>query len=108
MITVSEKITPEFFTSKEACLVYFTTNDCVSCHALLPKVKEMAADFPKIEAFHISLPDHPELSGPMGIFSAPTLVVFFDGKEQIRKAGRFSLGEVRQPLERIYNLFFED
>jgi Thioredoxin domain-containing protein len=107
MLTINQKVTPEFFKSKNACLVYFTTNDCVACHALLPKVKEMAAEFPKLEAFHISLPEHPELSGPMGIFSAPTLVVFFDGKEQIRKAGRFSLDEVRQPLERIYTLYFE-
>lgn len=86
--------------------MYLSTNDCGACGALLPKVNEMVQEFPHLKAYHISLPQHPELVAPMGVYSAPTVIIYFEGKEQIRKAGRFSIEEIRIPLERIYNLYF--
>jgi len=103
---IVDKVEIEFFTGQEACLVYLSTNDCGACGALLPKIESMAKEFPKLKAFHISLPQHPELVAPMAVYAAPTIIVYFDGKEQIRKSGRFSIDEIRNPLERIYNLFF--
>jgi len=104
--TIIEKVSLDFFTKEDACLVYLSTNDCGACGALLPKVNEMVQEFPHLKAYHISLPQHPELVAPMGVYSAPTVIIYFEGKEQIRKAGRFSIEEIRIPLERIYNLYF--
>ena len=106
MENITDKVELEFFTQQEACLVYLTTNDCGACGALMPKVENMALEFPRLKAYHISLPQHPELVGPLGVYAAPTVIIYFDGKEQIRKSGKFSIDEIRLPLERIYNLYF--
>ncbi|SDB84626.1 thioredoxin family protein [Williamwhitmania taraxaci] len=106
MEKIQTKVDIEFFTRQEACLVYLTTDDCGACGALLPKIESMAKEFPLLNAYHIALPQHPELAAPMAVYSAPTVIIYFDGKEQIRKSGRFSIDEIRIPLERIYNLYF--
>ena len=108
MKTIQHKVEIEFFTGQTACLVFLSTNDCGACSALLPKVESMTKEFPKLNAYHLSLPQHPELVAPMGVYSAPTVIVYFEGKEQIRKSGRFAIDEIRNPLERIYSLYFGD
>ena len=108
MKTIQHKVELEFFTSQAACLVFLSTNDCGACSVLMPKVESMANEFPKLNAYHISLAQHPELVAPMGVYSAPTVIVYVEGKEQIRKSGRFAIDEIRISLERIYNLYFGD
>lgn len=90
-------------------MAYFSTLDCGVCTALKPKLKELVSnEFPNIKAVFIEMNRQPEIAAQSGIFVAPTLIVYFDGREFIRKSRSFSLNELRLELQRPYKLMFEE
>jgi len=92
----------------QAVLAYFSTEACTVCKVLKPKVTQMVAEFfPSIKAVYIQSDQLPELAAQMRIFTAPTVVVFFDGRETIRKSRAFGVEELRGEIQRPYDLLFE-
>lgn len=95
--------------NKPALLAYFYNDACAPCQALRPKVSEMAAEqFPKMELVFINAANNPEITAHFGIFSAPTLLVFFEGKETIRESKYISIPELQSKTERYYRMVFEE
>ena len=93
--------------NNDAVAVYFSGKDCNVCHVLKPKVQELFhSNFPLIDFNDVNLQDSPEIRGLLSIFTIPTLVIFFEGKELFRWSRSFSLAEVEQRVQRNYNLFF--
>ena len=91
----------------EAVLAYFSTEACSVCKMLKPKVSQMVTEcFPQMKAVNIDLDKLPELVAQICIFTAPTVVVFFDGRETIRKSRAFGLDELKSEIQRTYSLLF--
>lgn len=91
-----------------AILAYFSTPSCNVCQALKPKLEQLLAKaFPKIQAIYVDCATYPEIAASFGVFSVPTLVVFFEGREWLRKGRSFSLTELRTGLERPYGMLFD-
>ncbi|MCF6222889.1 MAG: thioredoxin family protein [Flavobacteriaceae bacterium] len=89
-------------------LFYFSTVSCSVGEALEPKVMDlMGKEFPKIEYCHIDMNTSPEISANNNVFVEPTILVFFDGKETIRKSRIVSIPDLSNAINRIYNLAFE-
>jgi len=42
------------------------------------------------------------------VFSIPTILIFVQGKENARYSRNFSIGELRQQIDRFYPLIFEE
>jgi len=75
---------------------------------LKPKVSEMVAkSFPKLKMVFVESDKLPELAAQNRIFTAPTVVVFFDGRETIRKSRAFGVDELRSEIQRPYSLIFD-
>jgi len=92
----------------DAVLSYFSTETCSVCHVLKPKVIEMVSDsFPKMKMVFIESDKLPELAARNRVFTAPTVVVFFAGRETIRKSRAFGVDELRSEIQRPYSLMFE-
>lgn len=92
---------------KTAVLAYFYNDNCAPCTILRPKVKEMVETrFPNIEFILVHAEKAPETSAHFGIFAAPTLLVFFEGKEYIRESKNISISELQAKIERYYNMIF--
>jgi hypothetical protein len=49
----------------------------------------------------------PELAAQNRVFTAPTVIVFFAGRETIRKSRAFGVDELRSEIERPYSIIFE-
>ncbi len=100
----------EFVKLKEkesGLLAYFSTDVCNVCKVLKPKVEELIqTEFPKIKLTYIKSDKLPELAAQNSVFAAPTIVVYFDGREYIRKSRAIGIGELKQEIERIYNMIF--
>ena len=93
----------------DAVLAYFSTEICSVCHVLKPKVIEMGSEsFPKMKMVYIESDKLPELAAQNRVFTAPTVVVFFAGRETIRKSRAFGVDELRSEIERPYSLMFEE
>lgn len=98
----------EEIASIDAVLVYFNTESCSVGEAFLPKVEELVSkSFPKTAMFTVDLNFYPEIAAHYSAFVEPTILVFFDGKETIRKSRNISIYELEDAIERPYKLIFE-
>jgi len=97
----------QFVAGSQAVLAWFSTTDCNVCKVLKPKVMELIlSEFSEINLVYVETSHQPEIAAQNRIFAVPTLVVYFEGKEFLRKSRSFGLDELRQELQRPYNLMF--
>ena len=88
-----------------AVMVYFSAPTCNVCHALKPKLlSELEKNFPafKVEDVDISLQE--DIAPHFGVHAIPTVLIFLDGKEFIRKSRHMSVGEVMDAIRRPYEI----
>jgi len=88
-----------------AVMVYFSSPTCNVCHALKPKLFEaLEKNFTefKVESVDISLQE--EIAPYFGVFSIPTVLVFLDTKEFLRKSRHMSVDEVIKEIKRPYEI----
>jgi thioredoxin 1 len=91
----------------DVVLSYFSTNDCSVCKVLKPKIIEVIGEaFPKMKMIYVESDQFPELAAQNRVFTAPTILCFFAGRETIRKSRAFGLEELRKEIERPYAILF--
>lgn len=99
----------DFVKGNSASLVYISTPACSVCKVLKPKIVELIKlKFPKIKMGYVDSQKLPEVAAQNRIFSVPTIIIYFDGKEFIRKSRNIGLAEFCIELERPYKMFFEN
>ncbi|MRI83639.1 MAG: thioredoxin [Nitratiruptor sp.] len=92
-----------------AVLVYISAPQCRVCDALKIKVEELFTQrFPKIRLLEANVAELPGVQGRFGVFSAPTMLLFFDGQEFLREGRNVSLERLAPKLEKLYALYFSD
>ena len=88
-----------------AVMVYFSAPNCNVCHALKPKlleaIDENFKEF-KIESVDISLNE--DIAPYFNVYAIPTVLVFLDGKEFLRKSRHMSVSEVICEIQRPYDI----
>ncbi len=91
-----------------AAAIWFSGEGCNVCEVLLPRIKALLADeFPQVALARVDCAAARELAAAKGVFSIPTLLLYFDGREAKRFVRNFSPGQVREALARPYQLLFE-
>ena len=94
--------------STPALLVYFSGTSCGVCKVLKPKIaKAFNENYPKIKQIEINIEDNLELSRQFNIFAMPSILIFFDGSEFVRKERNISVDGLIDQVKRPYSLFFE-
>ncbi|QKX03121.1 thioredoxin [Wolbachia endosymbiont of Litomosoides sigmodontis] len=69
-------------------LVDFWAEWCGPCKSLMPRVEQLAKDKKdKIKICKFNIDEGEEVPGKYGIQSIPTLIIFRDGREIVRKIG---------------------
>lgn len=92
---------------EKAVALYFSSARCGVCEALKPKIQDLiVAEFSHIIFLEIRSDISPEIRGHFGVFTAPTLLVFFEGKEYLRKVRNMGMVELYDGLVRNYNMLF--
>lgn len=90
-------------------LFYFSHEKCNVCKVLKPKIHDLLiSEFPQIEMFYCDTVLYPEIAGQKSIFTVPTILVFFDGKEFLRKSRNIGISELKNELHRPYSIFFDE
>lgn len=90
-----------------AVCFYLSTPECNVCKVLKPKVIEMIKlDFPEMNFCYVDLNEAKEISGQLSVFSVPTILVYFEGKEIIRASRNMHLEELREQINRYYRMIF--
>jgi thioredoxin-like negative regulator of GroEL len=90
-------------------LIYYSNETCNVCKVLKPQIIEMLkAEYPKIPFYYVDTNLTPDIAAQSRVFTIPTIIVFFDGNETIRKSRHIGLGELAKAIERPYNLIFDE
>ena len=92
---------------EKALLVYFSHDNCNVCKVLKPKIHELlTTEFPLMKMYYCDTIESPELAAQNSVFTVPTIIIFFDGKEFIRKSRNIGITELKKEIERPYHLMF--
>jgi thiol-disulfide isomerase/thioredoxin len=88
-----------------AVMLYFSAPTCNVCHALKPKLLEaIECNFKEFEVLSIDTSLEQESAAYFSVFAIPTVLVFLDGKEFLRKSRHMSVDEVVQEIKRPYEI----
>lgn len=95
--------------AQPAVFVYFSIPECGVCQALRPKVAELLArDFPRLSGVFVDCTVLPDAAGQYQVFTVPTMIGFFEGREWKRWGRNVGLEEIRSGLGRPYGLLFAE
>jgi len=98
----------EILKSEIAVMLYFNTISCNVGESLEPKVKNLIKNnFPKISFYTVDINFSPKIAAKCSAFVEPTIIVFFEGKETIRKSRNIGIYELQEAINRPYKLIFE-
>lgn len=88
-----------------ALMLYFTAPGCGVCYALKPKLfYAVMAHFDPFEIETIDIEQTPEIAAHFGVFAIPTVLIFLQGKEFLRKSRHMSVDEIIEQIERPHRL----
>jgi thioredoxin-like negative regulator of GroEL len=88
-----------------AVMLYFSAPTCNVCHALKPKLLDaITTNFKEFKIISIDVSVEQETAAHFNVFAIPTVLIFLDGREFIRKSRHMSVDEVVREIERPYNI----
>lgn len=93
----------------KAALFYFSTLSCSVGETLQSKIMDLLkSDYPKIPFYFVDMQFNAALSASCNVFVEPTVLVYFHGKESIRKSRNFGMSELANAIHRLYQFTFSD
>ena len=102
MIELNEDLNT-LITESPTLVLQFGEDACGPCHAIRYKL-ERWLDGKEIEARYIDIEKNLELCSQIGIFSAPTVIVYMNGQVVARESGYFSLDAMLERVERYMEM----
>jgi len=91
--------------TEPALALYFSAPTCNVCHALKPKLlAAFEENFPQLQIISVDISETPEIAAHFSVFAIPTLLIYLDGKEFLRKSRHMSVGEVVNEIKRPYGM----
>jgi len=88
-------------------LVYFSHHRCNVCRGLKPRVRQLIENnFPELMLYYVNTLEHPQMAGQFSVFTVPTILVFFDGREYIRESRHVSISSFQQRLGKLHRIYF--
>ncbi len=98
----------EIINANDAVLIYFSHEACNVCKVLKPKVAELInTKYSNIKLYYSDTRVYPDIAAQNSIFTVPTLLIFFGGKEHIIKSRNIGINELDNLIERPYKMIFE-
>jgi len=93
----------------DGVIMYFSNNICGACDVLEDKITELLAkDYPNMELYVVLSSTNPEIAGQNRIFAAPTIVIYFTGREQARFTRSVGMSQIIDVIDRPYQMIFDD
>ncbi len=88
-----------------AVMLYFSAPTCNVCHALKPKLlAAIESNFKEFEIISVDVSQSQDVAADFNVFAIPTLLIFLDGREFVRKSRHMSVDEVVAEIKRPYDI----
>lgn len=96
-----------FVVDNPGAVIYFSTNECSVCKVLKPKLKSfLENDYSEMAFAYVNINETKDVSAANQVFTVPTILFYFDGKEFIRKSRNINMATLSQGLDRLYSMMF--
>ena len=76
------------------------TSSCGVCESVAAKIDELLPQYPKVTGIISYMEQVPALASEYLIFSAPTVILFVEGKEVYRESRFVKMGELHRQLQK--------
>ena len=97
----------EILKTSKAVMLYFASTNCSVCEVLRPKIEmNISLNFPKMKQYYINSNQNLDIASFFNIFTSPTILVFFEGKEFKRYGRNISLDIFNSEIKRLYEMVF--
>lgn len=97
----------KFVSDNTGAVIYFSAEHCSVCKVLKPKLLEyLEENYPQMTFAYVNTVESKEIAAQKSIFTIPTILFFFEGKEFIRKSRNVNFSELDSELSRIYEILF--
>ena len=91
----------------QSVALYFTSPECNVCKVLKPKVSELIDEkYPEMKLHFIDIAENPGMAAEFQVFTVPVILIYFEGREYIRKVRNIGLLELEREISRPYELLF--
>jgi thioredoxin-like negative regulator of GroEL len=91
-----------------SALIYFSHEQCNVCRVLKPKIEELITNlYPEIKLYYCDTIKNPEIAAQIQIFAVPTIIVFFEGKEYLRKSRNIGIDQLSDEISRPYQMLLK-
>ncbi|MDG6778215.1 thioredoxin family protein [Thiomicrorhabdus sp. zzn3] len=93
----------------EALLILFGGKECNVCHAIKPKLEALLSEhYPKVTQCYVDCHVTTDICAQHGVFTLPTLQVYFGGQRFIEEVRSFSVPKVIEDMARPYSMMFDE
>jgi thiol-disulfide isomerase/thioredoxin len=99
------KMVEEFLENHEMSFLYVSTPECSTCHAILPKLRELLDVYLLIHLGHINASKVEEVAEKFLILTAPIMLLIIDQKEYLREDRFVRFNILEEKLEKIYEMY---
>lgn len=90
-----------YIEEKELALLFIKTENCGVCDVMLEKVSRLLEQYQNVEKIVISLEEMRTISAQYLVFTAPTVLLFYEGKEILRESRFISLEKIERLLQLV-------
>lgn len=87
----------ELISKQNPVMLYFSSENCNVCHAVLPKVLELVEEYP-VEVAQIKVDKLPEIAGQSLVFTVPTILIMYEGREVLRESRFIDFAKLERTL----------
>ena len=81
-------------------ILYFCSETCNVCHSVLPKLISIIEDLP-VSFIKVKADIQPEICGQLLVFTVPTILIFYEGKEILRESRFIDFNNIEKMLNRV-------
>ena len=94
---------------QKGLLLYFSNDACSVCKVLKPRVDQLVGEqYPIMQKYYIDTEKSPMIAGQHRVFTIPTILIFFEGREHVRLSRNIGMHQVEKAIDRPYKMVFED
>lgn len=87
----------QYMEEKEPFILYFSSRDCNVCHTVLPILMNLVNVHP-IKVIKINIDEHVEIAGQLLVFTVPTILMIYEGREILRESRFIDFQKVERTL----------
>ncbi len=86
-------------------IIQYGSVDCAPCTSIKQRIDQWLLTHQKVDNRYVPIEDFRETAAQNNIFTVPSTLLYYDGKEIIRKSGYYSLDEILDEAEKIISMF---